>query len=51
MHHRKLGRGGSLSLMALAEYLPDIKSPASRVQLWQQLERGSADREQALSFE
>lgn len=33
---------------ALAEYLPGIKSSASRVQLWQQVERGSADREQAL---
>jgi hypothetical protein len=33
---------------ALAEYLPAIKSPASRVQLWQQVARGSSDRKQAL---
>jgi hypothetical protein len=33
---------------ALAEYLPNIKSPASRVQLWQQVERGASDREQAI---
>ena len=32
----------------LAEYLPGIKSPASRVQLWQQVARGSSDSEQAL---
>ena len=32
----------------LAEYLPGIKSPASRVQLWQQVTRDSSDREQAL---
>jgi hypothetical protein len=32
----------------LALYLPGIKSPTSRVQLWQQVARGSSDREQAL---
>ena len=32
----------------LATYLPGIKSPASRAQLWQQVARGSTDREQAL---
>jgi hypothetical protein len=32
----------------LAEYVAGIKSPTSRVQLWQQVARGSSDREQAL---
>ena len=40
-------RGGPIA-HTLAEYLPGIKSPASRAQLWQQVARGSSDREQAL---
>jgi hypothetical protein len=41
------GRGDAVA-RTLATYLPGIKSPASRAQLWQQAARGSSEREQAL---